>query len=52
MDIEPLDALAALATVGGLLYEVARDVFRFVKGRKARRRMAREGVSEVPPKNR
>ena len=52
MDMEPLDAASAVAGVLTLVYEVAKDVYRHLKGRKARKRMVREGVSdEKPPEN-
>lgn len=55
MVLEILNALAAVATVCGFLYEVAKDVRRFVQARResAHKRMVRKGVaSEIPPKNR
>lgn len=52
MDMEPLDAASAVAGVLTLVYEVAKDVYRHLKGRKARKRMVREGVSDKkPPEN-
>lgn len=55
MVLEILNALAAVATVCGFLYEVAKDVVEFVQARResSHKRMARKGVrGKTPPKNR
>ena len=39
MILETLYALAACATVCGFLYEVAKDIVRFARRRKTRKRM-------------
>lgn len=53
MVLETLYALAALATVCGFLYEVAKDVRRAVVRRRksARKRMVRKGEEVRPPEN-
>ncbi len=43
---ETLGVLAALATVGGFVLQVATMLYRFVKRRKARTRMMREEASD------
>lgn len=53
MNLEPLEVASAVAGVLTLLYEVAKDAYRHLKGRKARKRMVREGVDgkRKPPEN-
>ena len=54
MVLETLYALAAVATVCGFLYEVAKDARRAIKARRksSRRRMTQEGEEVRPPRNR
>ena len=47
MILETLGALAALATIGGFVLDVAAVLYRFVTRRKARKRvMQRKGVGK------
>ena len=48
---ETLYALAAFATIGGFLLEAVCKIYRFAKGRSARKRMEREGVGTETPEN-
>lgn len=44
MEENALQALAAIATIGCFVIDAASLLYRFVKGRKARKRMARKEV--------
>lgn len=51
MFIETLSALAALATIGGFVIDVAEKIHRWAKGASARKRMEREGKHWKVPEN-
>lgn len=47
MILETLGALAALATIGSFVIDAAAPLYRFVKRRKAHKRMARKEVDNT-----